>query len=41
MQAPPMGQIKFTKLARGSFPASFFLAPMKAIGRQQVNLADV
>jgi hypothetical protein len=29
------------KLSRGTFPATFFLASMKAIGREQVNLADV
>lgn len=29
------------KLNRGTFPATFFLASMKAIGREQVNLADV
>ena len=29
------------KLSRGTFPASFFLAVMKAIGRENVNLADV
>jgi len=29
------------KLSRGTFPASFFLAVMRAIGREQVNLADV
>jgi hypothetical protein len=29
------------KLSRGTFPATFFLASMRAIGREQVNLADV
>jgi hypothetical protein len=29
------------KLNRGTFPATFFLASMKAIGREQVNLADM
>jgi Domain of unknown function (DUF6471) len=29
------------KINRGSFPATFFVAVMKAIGREQVNLADV
>ena len=29
------------KLSRGTFGATFFLATMKAIGREQVNLADV
>lgn len=29
------------KLSRGTFAATFFLATMKAIGREQVNLADV
>jgi hypothetical protein len=29
------------KVGRGSFPASFFLAAMKAIGRETLNLADV
>ena len=29
------------KLARGSFPATFFFAVMQAIGREHVNLADV
>ena len=29
------------KLSRGTFPATFFLAAMRAIGREQVNLADV
>ena len=29
------------KLSRGTFPASFFLAVMKAIGRENINLADV
>lgn len=29
------------KLSRGTFPASFFLAVMKAVGRQSVNLEDV
>jgi hypothetical protein len=29
------------KLSRGTFAATFFLATMKAIGRQTVNLEDV
>jgi hypothetical protein len=29
------------KLSRGTFPASFFLAVMKAIGRENVNLVDI
>jgi len=29
------------KIARGGFTASFFVAVMKAIGRENVNLADV
>jgi hypothetical protein len=29
------------KVGRGTFPASFFLAAMKAIGRENLNLADV
>jgi hypothetical protein len=29
------------KLGRGSFPATFFLATMKAIGRQSVNLEEI
>jgi hypothetical protein len=29
------------KLNRGTFAATFFLATMKAIGRETVNLADV
>jgi translation elongation factor EF-Ts len=29
------------KIGRGTFPAAFFFAAMKAIGREQVNLADV
>ena len=29
------------KVGRGTFPAAFFLAAMKAIGRENVNLADV
>lgn len=29
------------KLSRGTFSAAFFLAAMKAIGRETVNLADV
>jgi hypothetical protein len=29
------------KLARGTFAATFFLAAMKAIGRENVNLADL
>ncbi len=29
------------KLSRGTFSAAFFLAAMKAIGRENVNLADL
>jgi hypothetical protein len=29
------------KLSRGTFSATFFVAVMKAIGREQVDLADV
>jgi len=29
------------KLNRGTFAATFFLATMKAIGRENLNLADV
>jgi hypothetical protein len=29
------------KLSRGTFPATFFIAAMKAIDRENVNLADV
>jgi ribosome-binding protein aMBF1 (putative translation factor) len=29
------------KLSRGTFPATFFVAVMRAIGRETVNLADV
>lgn len=29
------------KLSRGTFPATFFVAVMLAIGRENVNLADV
>jgi hypothetical protein len=29
------------KLSRGTFAATFFLATMKALGRESVNLADV
>jgi hypothetical protein len=29
------------KIGRGTFPAAFFFAAMKAIGRDQVSLADV
>ena len=29
------------KVGRGTFPASFFLAAMKAIGREHLNLADL
>ena len=29
------------KLNRGTFAATFFLATMKAIGREQVNLSDI
>jgi hypothetical protein len=29
------------KLSRGTFAATFFLATMKAIGRQSVNLEEV
>jgi hypothetical protein len=30
-----------SKLSRGGFGATFFIAAMKAIGREQVNLADL
>jgi hypothetical protein len=29
------------KLSRGTFAATFFIAVMKAIGRENVNLVDV
>ena len=29
------------KLSRGTFPATFFVAVMRAIGRQHVNLEEV
>jgi hypothetical protein len=29
------------KIGRGTFPAAFMIAAMKAIGRENVNLADV
>jgi hypothetical protein len=29
------------KLSRGTFPATFFVAVMRAIGREQVDLTDV
>jgi hypothetical protein len=29
------------KISRGAFPATFFIAVMKAIGREQVNLGEV
>ena len=29
------------KLSRGTFPATFFLASMKAIGRENINVADI
>jgi hypothetical protein len=29
------------KIARGGFTASFFVAVMKAIGRERINLSDV
>jgi hypothetical protein len=29
------------KINRGTFPATFFVATMKALGREQVNLADL
>lgn len=29
------------KLSRGTFAATFFLATMKAIGREQLNLVDL
>jgi hypothetical protein len=29
------------KLSRGTFPATFFVAVMKVIGRETVNLADL
>jgi hypothetical protein len=30
-----------SKIGRGGFPASFFLAAMKAIGREHVSLEDI
>src|ERR1700719_400284 len=30
-----------SKLSRGGFGATFFIATMKAIGRERINLADV
>jgi Domain of unknown function (DUF6471) len=29
------------KLSRGTFPATFFLATMKAIGRENISLVDL
>jgi 3-mercaptopyruvate sulfurtransferase SseA len=29
------------KIGRGTFPAAFFFAAMKAIGRENVNIADL
>mgnify|MGYP001598570432 CR=1 FL=1 len=29
------------KLSRGTFPATFFIAVMQAIGRERLDLADV
>jgi hypothetical protein len=29
------------KIGRGTFPAAFFLAAMKAIGRENINISDV
>jgi hypothetical protein len=29
------------KISRGAFPATFFIAVMKVIGRDQINLADL
>jgi len=29
------------KLSRGTFPATFFLASMKAIGRENINISDM
>ena len=29
------------KIGRGTFPATFFVATMKAIGRENLSLADV
>jgi translation elongation factor EF-Ts len=29
------------KIGRGTFPAAFFMAAMKAIGRQYVNLEEI
>ena len=29
------------KLSRGTFPATFFIAVMRAIGRETVNIGDV
>jgi hypothetical protein len=29
------------KISRGAFPATFFIAVMRVIGREQVNLGDI
>jgi hypothetical protein len=29
------------KIGRGTFPAAFFLATMKSIGRENINIGDV
>jgi hypothetical protein len=29
------------KISRGAFPATFFIAVMKAIGRENINLSEV
>jgi hypothetical protein len=29
------------KISRGAFPATFFIAVMKVVGRQSVNLEDI
>ena len=33
--------LRCAKIGRGTFPAAFFFAVMKAIGRENVNLVDV
>jgi hypothetical protein len=40
VNAPLLGSIA-SKLSRGSFGATFFIAAMKAIGRETVNLKEV
>ena len=29
------------KISRGAFPATFFIAVLKVIGRQQVNISEI